>query len=117
MKKSIFTATITLAAAALAAGANAELSTASEFRGYQNCLETYSGEFAGLTTERRYLLGRSDAGRTYYINATAWDQGKRVRGGINCETTANGRKVLSREVSDAHFTPISTKPGVQVATQ
>lgn len=102
-------------AVAVSGGAHAVQSTPSEFRGYQACLDANEANFSGLVTERDYLLSRTETGRIYYINATAWENGERVPVAFTCETTASGRLVSNRAVDATQF--VRAPESVQVAGQ
>lgn len=109
------TAAVTLAAALpAAAGTPSQLS---ELRGYNTCLSTHANEYRGLTTARTYLMADNGASRTYYINATAWQDGERVPVGITCDTTRDGRELLSTAVTATRFASAEEVGGVQVAGQ
>lgn len=100
----------TLSAAALAGTS----STPSEFRGYQACLEANEADFQGLVPERSYLVAKTDEGRAYYINATAWDAGKRVEVGFSCQTTRSGRLLENQSTGNTRYVP-ADPAGIQVA--
>lgn len=100
-------------AATLSVSAMANTSTPSEFRGYQACLEANNSEFKGLVPERNYLIERTSEGRNYYINATAWENGKRVDVGFSCQTTSSGRLLATRSTGNTRYLPAN--PAVQVA--
>lgn len=102
----------TLSLSAFAAGP----SSPSEYRGYSACLDSVSDQFESLTPARTYLLSRTGDSRTYYINASSWQDGERVTIGLRCDTSANGREVLSSTVTPDRFA-IADRRGVQVAAQ
>ncbi len=105
---------ITATAAALLSGtALADYSSPSEFRGYQACLEANEGEFRGLIPERKYLINKTSDRTTYYINATAWDNGKRVDVAFTCDTSPNGRLVLEHNSAFTRYAAASDD--IQVA--
>ncbi len=104
---------IAAAAALLSATAVAQTSSDSEFRGYQACLEANESEFTGLVTEREYLISNNADSRSYYINATAWEDGQRVEVGFSCETTKSGRLLSNNGVAYTHYAAASD--AVQVA--
>ncbi len=110
----IFTAT-TVLALTLGAQAEARTSTASEYRGYQACLEASAGNLNGLVTDRTYLLNEQDGQRTYYINATAWESGERVSVALRCETNRGGRVLSTAEPAYARYVPAGDT--VQIARQ
>lgn len=101
-------------AATLSASALADTSTPSEFRGYQACLEANEADFSGLVPERNYLVAKTDAGRTYYINATAWKAGQRVEVGFSCQTTRSGRLLENQSTGNTRYVP-ANPAGIQVA--
>ena len=100
-------------AATLSVSALATTSTPSEFRGYQACLEANEDAFRGLVPERNYLIEETSEGRNYYINATAWEDGKRVDVGFSCQTTKTGRLLANRSTGNTRYLPVN--PAVQVA--
>lgn len=104
----------TAAAATFSLSAQAGQSTLSEFRGYEACLSANADNFQGLSTERSYLMTNTAAGRTYYINATAWENGQRVQIGFSCQTTDSGQLIRNEGVSYSHFVSDS-ESRVQVA--
>ncbi len=97
----------------LSPAAGAVTSSASEFRGYQACLEAHQDAFRGLVTERTYLVQQKADSRTYYINATAWDNGERVEVGFSCETTRSGKLLSKNAVANTRYAAASDS--VQVA--
>ena len=104
---------IAAAAALLSGAAVANTSTDSEFRGYQACLEANDSEFSGLVPEREYLISNSEDTRSYYINATAWENGQRVNVSFSCETSKSGRLLTNNGASYSHYAAASSS--VQVA--
>lgn len=103
-------------ASSLSLSAVAAPSSPSEYRGYTACLDSLPAQYDNLTPARNYYLSRSADGRTYYINASHWQNGERVNVGLRCDTTASGREVLSSTVSANRFA-IADRRGVQVASQ
>ena len=109
-------------AASISLAAEARISTSSQFTGYKNCIEAAEKEYAagnqyhGLVTQRHYFLNQSDESDTYFINATAWQDGSRVPVAITCETTESGRKVAGLSTVSSRFA-LGTGEGVQVAGQ
>ena len=95
------------AAALLSATAGAVTSSPSEFRGYQACLEANEGEFQGLVPDRNYLIRNDEASRTYYINATAWENGERVDVAFSCETSKTGRLLSNHGAAYTHYAAAS----------
>ena len=116
MKAPIVLAAAALTSVAFASASFAAPSTHAELRGYQACLEANQDDFAGLTTQRNYLLAKTDTGHTYYINANAWQNGQRVKVSFSCETTSTGKLVQNQGVSYNHFISARSVP-VQVAGQ
>ena len=104
---------IAAAASLLSASAFAGTSTPAEFRGYQACLEANEDQFRGLVAERNYLIRNNADSRTYYINATAWENGERVDVGFSCETSRNGRLLTNNGASYTRYATAATS--VQVA--
>jgi len=115
MKAPIIAVSVIAAVAFTAVDAAAKVSRPSEYRGYQACLAAVDNQYDGIVTQREYLL-RDDAAdrRTYYINATAWENDERVPIGIACDTSKSGRTVLSHAVTTNHYAAASYT-GVQVA--
>ncbi|MEJ2088395.1 MAG: hypothetical protein P8Y69_07960 [Gammaproteobacteria bacterium] len=105
------------AVATLSVGATAyagQKSSTSEMRGYQACLDANKEDFRGLTPAREYLLADSNGLRTYYINATAWQDGERVSVGFTCTTSLHGRMVDNAGASFTRYVPSHEQP-VRVA--
>ena len=101
------------AAAVLSMNAQGGISTPSENRGYEACLAANEGEFQSLRAERDYLIAETDAGRTYYINATTLKDGERVAVGFTCQTNRQGRLLLNEGASYTRYAPAAA--GIQVA--
>lgn len=113
MKTSILIAAAT--AALIAAGAQAgPRSTPSELRGYQACVDANADGHLGLRFQRTYLINETDAGRTYFLNATAWESGERVALGFRCETNKAGRLIEASSPSYVQYVPAAGS--VQVAS-
>ena len=106
---------IAAAAALLSATAVAGTSSPAEQRGYQACLEANEDQFRGLLVDRKYLLRDNEDSRSYFINATAWENAERVKVGFSCETTRNGRLLSNNGVAYTHYAPAAES--VQVAGQ
>jgi len=118
MKKSFpFIATIAAAAAVFSATAQAKLSSSSEFRGYNNCLEAATTPYKGVVADRAYYLSRAGSARTYYINVTAWDSGERVNLRITCDTSTNGRELLRSSIDSGRFKQARPTVHIEVAAQ
>ena len=110
------TAAALLSGTVLVSGtAAAQTSTPSEFRGYKACLEANEDAFRGLVPERNYLISRTAEKNTYYINATAWENGTRVDVAFSCETTPNGRLVSNQGPAYTRYATASDS--IQVAAQ
>ena len=118
MKKSFpFITTIAAVAAVFSATAQAKLSSTSEFRGYNNCLEAASTPYEGVVADRAYYLNRAGSAQTYYINVTAWHSGDRVNLRITCDTSTNGRELLRSSIDSGRFTLARPSVRVEVAGQ
>jgi hypothetical protein len=92
-------------------------SSTSEFRGYNACLDAEADRFEKLMPTRTYYLNDDGANRTYYINAKALVDGAWTTVGISCDTSRNGREVLSSRTVDSRFAAIAPSADVQVAGQ
>lgn len=114
MKTTLILAAIAALAASLGASAETR-STPSEMRGYQACLDASAQDYRGLVTNRTYLIEKRADQRTYYINATAWQDGERVNVGLRCETDRNGRLITAAEPTNARYVPAGST--VQIAGQ
>lgn len=118
MQKSFpFIATIAAVAAVFSATAQAKLSSTSEFRGYNNCLEAATTPYEGVVADRAYYLSRAGSARTYYINVTAWDSGERVNLRITCDTSTNGRELLRSSIDSGRFKQARPTVHIEVAAQ
>jgi hypothetical protein len=113
--KTTLTIVAAIAAVTTAATADARPNSPAEQRGYQACLEANQDAFRSLIPERHYLINETDAGRTYYINATAWEAGERVNVAFSCETNRGGRLQVNRGAAYTHYAPVLNP--VQVAGQ
>jgi hypothetical protein len=100
-------------AALLSGTAMAEMSTPAEYRGYAACLEANEDAFRGLVPEREYLVSNTEESRTYYINATAWENGERVDVAFSCVTAKNGKLLQSQVALDTRYAAASD--AIQVA--
>ena len=107
-----------ISAAALAAfsmsAAAKPMSTLSEERGYQACVDANSANMERLIVERDFLYRTTDTGRTFYINASVWENGERVPVAFTCNTTRSGRLIENLGVTYNHFAP-ATGANPQVA--
>ena len=116
MKKSLVIAAAVVATASTAAYAGP--SSPAEFRGYENCVNAVEDQNAGLTTPRSYLLKREGSNTNYYINGSRWEDGAREQVRISCETTKNGRVLLSSAVVPGRWVQESgTRVRVELAAQ
>jgi hypothetical protein len=113
--KTTLTILAAIAAVTAATTADARPNSPAEQRGYQACLEANQDAFRGLIPDRHYLVNETDAGRTYYINATAWAAGERVNVAFTCETNRVGRLQVNRGATYTRYVP-ALDP-VQVAGQ
>ena len=114
--KTTLTIVAAIAAVTAATTADARPNSPAEQRGYQACLEANQDAFRGLIPERHYLINETDAGRTYYINATAWEDGERVNVAFACETNASGRLTDNLGMTYNRFVPASEgRVSVEVA--
>lgn len=104
---------IATAAAVLSATASAATSSPMEQRGYEACLKANESAFRSLVVDRDYLIRDNDDSRTYYINATALENGERVQLGFSCETTRRGKLLNNQDVVNTHYAAASDS--VQVA--
>ena len=108
-----------LASAALLTAAAVEVdaksSTNTEFRGYENCVSAAEGETRGLVTSREYLIHRTPDMNQYFINASAWNEGERVRVRVACDTSRNGRRLLDLSVADGSYVLDQGQVNVRVA--
>lgn len=100
----------------LAGAANARNSQPSELRGFDTCVDTAKAEFAlGFVAKSTYFIDHSASGNTYFINASAWQDGDRALLRISCETSANGRDLLAYNAAPGRFVPQQGKVTIQVA--
>ena len=84
-------------------------------RGYDNCVDALdSGDLSGISLPRHYLISRQSDTTDYYLNAHAWENGARVAKRVACQTSKNGRVVLSVEASDGQFA-LATSSTLNVA--
>jgi hypothetical protein len=84
-------------------GAQAQVSTESEFRGYATCIDAANGEVSGLVTTRDYFIARNADATQYFINGTAWSEGDRIAVRVACDTSRNGHKLLDLAVEDGRY--------------
>lgn len=114
MKAPLILAATAVLTVTLAAQADAR-STPSELRGYEACLDASTTTLQGVVPDRTYLVDQRDDERTYYINATAWEEGARVNVGFRCQTNLSGRLLSSAEPAYTRYVPASAT--VQIAGQ
>ncbi len=105
------------AASLMAATAQAKISSASELRGYEACVEAADPEFNGLKLSRVYYLNEGTDKNTYYLNGSAWQAGERVDVRISCDTSTNGYDLLNQTSNVGRYALDSVADPVQVATQ
>ena len=90
-------------------------STNTEFRGYENCVSAAEGETRGLVTSREYFIHRTPDMNQYFINASAWNDGERVKVRVACDTSRNGRKLIDFSVADGSYVLDQGQVNVRVA--
>lgn len=119
MKSSIKTALILTAAAAsaLSMTAQAKISSSSELRGYNACVQAVASEFKGLQLDRVYYLNEDADKNTYYVNGSAWQSGERVPVRISCDTNRSGNKLLSQSSNIGRYAIERAADSIQVAAQ
>jgi len=105
------------AASLMTMTAQAKLSSSSELRGYNVCIEAAEPEFNGLQLSRNYYLNEEGDKNIYYVNGSAWQSGERVAVRISCDTSANGRQLLSQTSNSGRYSNERATVRVQVATQ
>ena len=108
----IGTACLTLA---FSAASEARTSTASEMRGYNNCVNEASKDSNGLVTQREYLIEKSGASAMYYINASRWQDGERNAVRVACETTLRGARLVSASIEEGRFSNDPARVTVEIA--
>lgn len=109
---------IIVTAATLASlSVQAKVSTKSELRGYNACVEASQPQFKGLTLTRTYYL-QSEADRNvFYINGSAWENGSRVKVRISCDASNDGRTLFSHNTGSGRYALQVGADRIQVATQ
>jgi hypothetical protein len=105
------------AASLMTATAQAKISSSSELRGYEACVEAASPEFKGLKLSRVYYLNEGSDKNTYYLNGSAWQAGERVDVRISCDTSSNGYDLLSQTSNVGSYALDNAADPVQVAQQ
>ena len=116
MKKSIVIAAAVVATASTTA--YAQTSSPADFRGYEKCVAAADAESSGLTTPRTYLINKEGDNKSYYINGSRWEAGQREQVRISCETSKNGRVLLSSAVEPGRWVQDSgTRVRVELAAQ
>jgi len=105
----VLAATAAIACLAGTAGASAQVSSPADLRGYNSCVKAFdTNELNGVHFPRVYYIARNadaaNAGsKTYYVNASAWQDGNRVMKRLSCTTTRSGRQVLAFEAQDGRY--------------
>ncbi len=100
----------------IAGTASARLSQPSELRGFEICVETARAEFTnGFVANTTYFIDRDGSSNSYFINASAWQDGDRALIRITCETSANGRELVAYNTASGRFTRARGKVTIQVA--
>jgi len=73
-------------------------------RGYESCVDAFdTRDLSGVTFPRHYYISRQSDTTDYYLNAHAWENGARVAKRVACQTSKNGRVVLSVESGDGQY--------------
>jgi len=109
---------IIVAAATLTSlSAQAKVSTKSELRGYNACVEASEPRFNGLTLNRTYYLQSEADRKVFYINGSAWDNGKRVKVRISCDASTDGHTLFSHNTGSGRYALAVGADQIQVATQ
>ena len=73
-------------------------------RGYDRCVGAMdTSNLSGVTFPRQYYISRQADSKAYYLNAHAWEDGVRVAKRLRCETSKNGRVLLSVESGDGQY--------------
>ncbi len=113
------TITFALAAAAatLSLSAQAKISSQSEMNGYNACVAAAADDHNGLVLSRVYYLSEQADKNVYYVNGTAWENGDRVDVRIACDTSANGRTLLSQTSNYGRFAIEGGTDAFDVAAQ
>ncbi|MEM1435179.1 MAG: hypothetical protein AAGG11_14055 [Pseudomonadota bacterium] len=83
--------------------ATAGTASFAESRGYARCVQLIAEDSRGLVADRDYQIQKSAEGQEYFINASRWESGKRADVRINCETTRNGRRMVSLNVEPGSY--------------
>ena len=101
-----------------ALAAEARISSTSDFRGYEACVNAAERSSNGLVPARQYLIERDGANALYYINATRWQDGERDTVRIACETANRGHTLVSSVIEQGKFSQApTTKENVELAAQ
>jgi len=118
MTRLSLTVTVTaIAALSAATFADAKVSTGRELKGFDTCMAAAEQQFAGLKASSDYFFDRTSDRNVYYINATATENGKPVNVKISCDTSRNGRSLLSHNAVYGHFDQDPRAGAGQVAAQ
>jgi hypothetical protein len=113
MKKLLLTVAAVCSAFALTA--QARTSSPGEIAGYNTCLEAGHEQLDGLALSRTFFVGESADSHVFYINGTAWDGGDRIKVRITCDTSKNGRQLLSIHTGEGRFAKDHSNGHLQVA--
>ncbi len=93
---------------AVAASSGAAAGGLSDQRGYNRCVKAFDGQgLSGVTLPRFYYINHTADSKTYYVNASAWENGNRVSKRITCETSASGRELHAVETADGRFARVA----------
>lgn len=90
-------------------------SSSAELRGYSKCISAASEQSLGLAANRYYLLNNEGEQNQYFINASRWESGDRVPVRIACETSANGRVLISQAIETGRYATQRGRVSVEVA--
>lgn len=116
MSKTTVAATLTtLAVMTLAVSTSANAQTGRELKGLNTCLTASESQFDGLEASSDYYFTRTDHANQYYINGTALENGERVDVRISCETSRNGRALLTQSSSPGRFTEDPSTRIIEIA--
>jgi len=116
MSRTTVAATLTtLAVMTLAVSTGANAQTGRERAGLDTCLTATEKQLDGLEASSDYYFTRTDHANQYYINGTALQNGERVDVQISCETSRNGRALLSQSSGSGHFAQDPTTRTIEIA--
>jgi hypothetical protein len=114
-KTTVATTLTTLAVMTLTASSGAYAHTGRELAGLDTCLTASEKQLDGLEASSDYYFARTAHANQYYINGTALQSGKRIDVQISCETSRNGRALLSQSSSAGHFAQDPTATAIEIA--